>query len=145
MHRHKIYHLGLFYILLPELMLFRAGLPVDPSYVPERFLGLTDRMTFFQRVQNCLLYVYWDIMRSGVYPEFDELKVKHNIEPEISTFDSAKRARLYFFLGSFGLEFPRPLPPNTIYVLHSVGLEADQKVSSPENSLFFFSFLFDKT
>ena len=103
--------------------MFRAGLSIDPSYIPERQLGLTDRMTFTQRVQNVLAhgyyivlwYIIWDFRR------FDQLKVKHNIRPEISAYESNKQAVLYLFQGSFPLEFPRPMQPNTVHVFYKGG------------------------
>ena len=62
------------------------------------------------------------------FTHFDQLKIKHNIKPEISTFESMKQATLYLFQGSFALEFPRPMQPNTIYVLHTPGTSSNQTV-----------------
>ena len=102
---------------------------MDPSYIPARLLGLTDRMTFFQRVLNCIGHIF-ERNRPYVPNEFDKLKLKHNIKPEISTFESLQQARMNFFLGSFGFEYPRPMQPNTIYVLYSVGADSNQTVMS---------------
>ncbi|XP_022083211.1 UDP-glucuronosyltransferase 2B17-like [Acanthaster planci] len=100
-----------------------AGLPIEPSYVPEAVIGLTDRMTFLQRVQNVLAYEYYKILWSLAEDRkgFDQLKVKYNIRPEISTYESHKQASLYLCHGSFALEFPRPVQPNTVYVLQKAG------------------------
>ncbi|XP_022083855.1 UDP-glucuronosyltransferase 2B31-like [Acanthaster planci] len=65
----------------------RAGLPVNPSYIPDIDLELTDRMTILQRVKNVLAHYYHSYFspRSGIIPIdlCDELKVKYNIRPEI--------------------------------------------------------------
>ncbi|XP_022099589.1 UDP-glucuronosyltransferase 2B20-like [Acanthaster planci] len=107
-----------------------AGLPIEPSYVPELALGLTNKMTFLQRVQNTLAhYIYGFIhFRLGLckFDGYDKLKIKYNIKPEISTLESYKQAVLYFLHGSFALEFPRPLQPNTIVVLHNAGLHSNE-------------------
>ena len=114
------------------LFALRTGLPVDPSYIPERELGLTDRMTFLQRLQNFLNYHYQAFVHShlgvGNFVGYDKLKVKHNIKPEISTLESHKQALLHFMHGSFGLEFPRPLQPNIKYVLYHGGSNSNQMV-----------------
>ncbi|XP_038046930.1 UDP-glucuronosyltransferase 2B31-like [Patiria miniata] len=107
-----------------------SGLPIDPSYMPERLLGFTDRMTFLQRVQNYLAYHYDDFIFSLSFHDYDKLKIKHNIRPELSTYESKKQASLFLFLGSFGLEFARPMQPNTVYVLHSAGLGSNQTIEA---------------
>ncbi|XP_022102239.1 UDP-glucuronosyltransferase 2B20-like [Acanthaster planci] len=93
-------------------------------------MGLTDRMTFLQRLQNVLGHCYYNILhfQLGVanFVEYDKLKDKYNIKPEISTLESHKQALLYFMHGSFGLEFPRPLQPNIKYVLYHAGLNSNQ-------------------
>ncbi|XP_038046304.1 UDP-glucuronosyltransferase 2B10-like [Patiria miniata] len=109
-----------------------AGLPIDPSYIPERVLGLTDRMTFIQRVQNVLAHTYykfWRFLNVG-FRRFDQLKVKYNIRPELSTYESNKQASLYMFDGSFALEFPRPMQPNTIYVLFTAGSALNKTIEA---------------
>ena len=95
-------------------------------------MGLTDRMTFLQRLQNVLGYYYYTIMHfhlgAANFAKYDKLKVKYNIKPEISTLESHKQALLYFMHGSFGLEFPRPLQPNIKYVLYQGGSNYNQTV-----------------
>ncbi|XP_038046307.1 UDP-glucuronosyltransferase 2B31-like [Patiria miniata] len=109
-----------------------TGLPIDPSYIPERSLGFTDRMTFFQRVQNVLAHTYYGFYhyRLGLanFDSYDALKIKYNIRPDISTFESHKQALLLLLHGSFALEFPRPLLPNTVHVLHTPGLSSNQTI-----------------
>ncbi|XP_038050655.1 UDP-glucuronosyltransferase 2B10-like [Patiria miniata] len=107
-----------------------AGLPIDPSYIPERVLGLTDKMTFLQRVQNVLAHIYYRFWWFLIFDfkGFDQLKIKYNIRTEISTYESNKQASLYMFHGSFALEFPRPMQPNTIYVLFTAGSTPHKKI-----------------
>ncbi|XP_038052982.1 UDP-glucuronosyltransferase 2B31-like [Patiria miniata] len=118
------------FFAIPSRHAMWSGLPLAPSYVPERAMGLTDRMTFLQRVQNVLGHFYLGNilfpLGSCNFKVFDKLKVKYNIKPEISTLESHKQALLYFMHGSFGLEFPRPMNPNTIYVLYNGGLDPNQ-------------------
>ncbi|XP_022096338.1 UDP-glucuronosyltransferase 2B33-like [Acanthaster planci] len=104
--------------MVPSRQGYWNGLPVHPSYIPERVMGLTDRMTFLQRVQNVLAHYYYSFTHFYVgladFRGYDKLKVKYNIKPEISTFESYKQALLHFAHGSFGLEFPRPIQPNML-------------------------------
>ncbi|XP_022099575.1 UDP-glucuronosyltransferase-like [Acanthaster planci] len=118
------------FFAIPSKQGYWAGLPTEPSYVPEQALGLTNKMTFLQRVQNTLAhYIHGFIQfRMGVckFDGYDKLKIKYNIKPEISTLESYKQAVLYFLHGSFALEFPRPVQPNTIVVLHNAGRHSNE-------------------
>ena len=50
-----------------------AGLPMPSSYVPGTISGLTDSMTFTQRLENWLSYTVNELMYSYfVFPEWDE-------------------------------------------------------------------------
>ena len=105
-------------------------------------MGLTDRMTFLQRLQNVLGYYYYTIMHfhlgAANFAKYDKLKVKYNIKPEISTLESHKQALLHFMHGSFGLEFPRPLQPNIKYVhYHGGSNSTNQTVELPATTFQF--------
>ncbi|XP_038054099.1 UDP-glucuronosyltransferase 2B20-like [Patiria miniata] len=122
-------HSSVFFVI-PSKHGHWTGLPIDPSYIPERIMGLTNKMTFFQRVQNVLAHYFYGFVyfRLGIcnFDGYDKLKVKYNIKPEISTLESHKQALLYFLHGSFALEFARPMQPNTILVLHHPGVLSNQ-------------------
>jgi len=50
-----------------------GGLPSPPSYVPASVTGLTDQMSFVQRLQNFLFYFYMDLFFSKLWrDEWDE-------------------------------------------------------------------------
>ena len=50
-----------------------AGLPMPSSYVPSSTSGLTDNMTFVQRLENWLLYAVREVIYPYfVFPEWDE-------------------------------------------------------------------------
>ncbi|XP_038050212.1 UDP-glucuronosyltransferase 2C1-like [Patiria miniata] len=107
-----------------------TGLPIEPSYIPARSTGFTNKMTFPQRVKNVLAHYFYGVVlfRLGMcnFDGYDKLKVKYNIKPEMSTLESYKQALLYFLHGSFAFEFARPMQPNTILVLHHPGVHSNQ-------------------
>ena len=94
--------------------LSRFQVPTNPSYVPGRFLGYTDRMSLPQRIKNVLTHLLQELVQSSLTSMYHRLKIKHNIKPEVHMSDSIQQARLWFFNTNYPLEFPRPLHPNTI-------------------------------
>ncbi len=100
---------------------FRYGVPTNPSYLPEWSTRFTDKMTFFQRVQNVLSYAVMEHLNLGTLNPYQHLKLKYNIKPEISILQSFRQAELIVFNMNFPLEYPRPLHPNMILSTPIIG------------------------
>ncbi len=90
--------------------------PVNPAYSPELFTGYSDRMSFLQRVQNTLYSAFhWQLTKLS-YRHLDELKIKYDIKPKLSTLDTLSQAEILFITSDFVLDFPRPYQPNVVSV-----------------------------
>ena len=100
----------------PTMMLRIFGNPVNPSYTPEFVTGFSNRMTFLQRVKNTIFSGIQWMMTGLIYHFYDDLKLKYNIKPEMSTFESVPQAELFFICSHFVLDFPRAYQPNVISV-----------------------------
>ena len=91
---------------------FMHMIPMPVSYVPQMLIGLTDKMTFFERVLNLGVYLsLLTILNLGIGRPFNQLKVKYNIKPERSFQQAIADAELCLITADFALEYPQPLLP----------------------------------
>ncbi|KAK2142255.1 hypothetical protein LSH36_979g00029 [Paralvinella palmiformis] len=80
-------------------------IPSLPSFVPMLLTNFDDRMSFFQRFQNSLLYALCQILFTSVFPN-----------PPVSITEISQKYSLYFALNDISSEYPRPTMPNVIFV-----------------------------
>lgn len=91
------------------------GTPGNPSYVPVLFLDHSDRMGFFGRVENALVYVLHNLYyRYVVSTDSDGFSRKHLGEG--IPVDFMNNASLVLVNVHYSLSRPRPLAPNVIEV-----------------------------
>lgn len=99
---------------------FDNMIPMPVSYVPGLFSGLSDEMTFMERIINLLSYLliktFWiDLVYSSA---MNDHKIKYKIKPGKSYQDSIGDAELVLIEADFALEYPQPLLPgiyNKVY------------------------------
>ncbi|XP_070250130.1 UDP-glucuronosyltransferase 2A3-like [Myotis yumanensis] len=81
-------------------------LPTPPSYVPVQMVGLTDRMTFLERVKNTMLSVFFDLFSEykcfTFFDKFIPKYLKFFVAMKIEDFvqSSGKDGIVVFSLGS---------------------------------------------
>ncbi|XP_014415160.2 UDP-glucuronosyltransferase 3A1 isoform X1 [Camelus ferus] len=93
------------------------GPPSPLSYVPVFHSLLTDRMDFWGRVKNFLMFFNFCMRQRRIHSAFDKTIKEHFPEgsrPVLSHL--LKKAELWFVNSDFAFEFARPLLPNTVYV-----------------------------
>ena len=90
-------------------------MPPSPiSYVPLRMTGLTDKMSFLQRVMNLVAYVAFQVIANRFFlGTMAAVKAKYNITPGISCGEAFGRDELVIVASDFALEYPQPLLPST--------------------------------
>uniref|UniRef100_A0A8C3VQ32 UDP-glucuronosyltransferase n=1 Tax=Catagonus wagneri TaxID=51154 RepID=A0A8C3VQ32_9CETA len=93
-----------------------AGLPMPSSYVPSSTSGLTDKMTFIQRLENWLLYAMNEVIyQHFLFPEWDEYYSQVLGKP--TTFcETLGKAEMWLIRTSWDFEFPHPSLPNFEFV-----------------------------
>ncbi|XP_036819772.1 UDP-glucuronosyltransferase 2C1-like [Oncorhynchus mykiss] len=90
--------------------------PSPLSYVPFPVAELTDKMSFFERVLNFLVYVIRQYLyRQAIRPHYSAL-VSRYFGPEVDYFSLFQAADLWLMRVDFVFEFPRPTMPNIIYI-----------------------------
>ncbi|KAI4542870.1 hypothetical protein MG293_006996 [Ovis ammon polii] len=93
-----------------------AGLPMPSSYVPGTISGLTDSMTFTQRLENWLSYTVNELMYSYfVFPEWDEYYSKV-LGKSTKFCEIMGKAEMWLIRTSWDFEFPHPYLPNFEFV-----------------------------
>lgn len=94
-----------------------VGNPTQMSFVPHFQVKFTDKMTFFQRVVNVLMFLSESVAMDWFYMAKQE-KIYNdffpNPKPNLSTLH--KNVSLVLLNNHFSLHFPRPYVPNMIEV-----------------------------
>ncbi|XP_046695720.1 UDP-glucuronosyltransferase 2C1-like isoform X3 [Silurus meridionalis] len=97
---------------------FCGQMPAPPSYVPAAAAQghLTDRMNFFGRLENMLLYiVHTAIIKLHRPLSFDEHFLKINGKP-ITLCENIGKADIWLIRTYWDFEYPRPFLPNFKFV-----------------------------
>ncbi|XP_061787111.1 UDP glucuronosyltransferase 5 family, polypeptide D1 [Nerophis lumbriciformis] len=90
--------------------------PSPLSYVPVPGSGLTDKMDFFQRVKNVLLYSVSTFQRKFYLdPVFNAVCEKH-LKAGCDCTSLVQGADIWLFRSDFVFDFPRPTMPNVVYI-----------------------------
>ncbi|XP_046929921.1 UDP-glucuronosyltransferase 3A1-like isoform X1 [Lynx rufus] len=93
------------------------GLPNPVSYVPVFHSLLTDRMDFWGRVRNFLMFLDFFLRQWRIQSTFDITIKEHFPEDSRPVLSHLlRKAELWFVNSDFALEFARPLLPNTVYI-----------------------------
>lgn len=90
--------------------------PSPLSYIPVPGSGLTDKMTFIQRVQNMLFYSIIVFQQKFlVGPSYDAICAKY-FEGGCDVISLIQEADIWLFRSDFVFDFPRPTMPNVVYM-----------------------------
>ncbi|XP_072039715.1 UDP-glucuronosyltransferase 2C1-like [Amphiura filiformis] len=91
------------------------GFPSELSYVPQPFVGLPDKMTFSERVENVLLM----ILQRFIYPylflaDYRAIQKEQGIDMELDILDVMVKASLWISYTDLSLDYPQPTMPNYV-------------------------------
>ncbi|XP_041659600.1 UDP-glucuronosyltransferase 1A5-like [Cheilinus undulatus] len=90
--------------------------PSPLSYVPSLGSGLTDKMTFIQRVKNFFYHGVIEYQQRFLLgPRYESLCDKY-IEGGCSVTSLLQDADIWLFRSDFVFDFPRPTMPNVVYM-----------------------------
>ena len=92
-----------------------AQCPSPPSYVPRFFSGLSDTMTFPQRVKNMVIYGFESVICHIMYARFDELASRY-LEKDISYKELLSHGAIWLLRYDFAFLFPKPVMPNMVLI-----------------------------
>ena len=110
-------HLGLQkveFLPLPPSGDLLHRIPRPISYTSYLWVGLTDKMSFFERLVSLGAYIGGEVLvYLAITRPFNALKVKYKIKPDIDFRDSACDTQLLIMTADFAVEYPQPLLPGT--------------------------------
>ncbi|XP_028255002.1 UDP-glucuronosyltransferase 1-2-like [Parambassis ranga] len=90
--------------------------PSPLSYIPVPGSGLTDKMTFLQRVRNLLFYgIILFQQKILVGPSYNAICEKY-FEGGCDIISLLQDADIWLFRSDFVFDFPRPTMPNAVYI-----------------------------
>ncbi|KFO76427.1 UDP-glucuronosyltransferase 1-3, partial [Cuculus canorus] len=89
--------------------------PNPLSYIPRLFTFNSDRMTFFQRVENALVSLLEPMYCNGFYE--DALKLSSEVlQRDVSLTELVGSASIWLLRFDFVFEYVRPVMPNMVFV-----------------------------
>ncbi|KAL2088266.1 hypothetical protein ACEWY4_015165 [Coilia grayii] len=90
--------------------------PSPFSYIPATGSGLSDTMTFSERVKNVLFHLLLKVQNQIMLkPQYQAVCDKY-LTPKVDFFDLQQTADLWLMRVDFVFEFPRPTMPNVVYM-----------------------------
>ncbi|XP_071750391.2 UDP-glucuronosyltransferase 2C1-like isoform X1 [Centroberyx gerrardi] len=90
--------------------------PSPLSYIPMTGSGLSDKMTFVQRVKNQIFYFLWQAQdRFLIRPQYQAV-CDEFFGKDVDFYELLQGADLWLMRVDFVFEFPRPTMPNVIYM-----------------------------
>ncbi|XP_069839222.1 UDP-glucuronosyltransferase 1A5-like isoform X2 [Dendropsophus ebraccatus] len=89
--------------------------PIPLSYVPRMLTGLTDHMSFPQRVKNLLYDLTTPFLCNMAYTPYQQLASEF-LKRDVDLQEILGHAAIWLMRLDFVLDFPRPLMPNMIMI-----------------------------
>uniref|UniRef100_A0A8C3Q382 UDP-glucuronosyltransferase n=1 Tax=Geospiza parvula TaxID=87175 RepID=A0A8C3Q382_GEOPR len=103
-----------------------GGLPSPPSYVPASTMGLTHHMSFMERLQNLLFYIFTDLFFMKFWRDewdgyYSNVLGKAAVEwllflHTLCLLNTMGKAEIWLIRTYWDFEFPRPFLPNFEFV-----------------------------
>ncbi|ELK08683.1 UDP-glucuronosyltransferase 2A3 [Pteropus alecto] len=91
-------------------------IPSPPSYVPVPMMGLTDRMTFLERVKNTIFSVFFDFWIQDYDTHFWDQFYSEVLGRPTTLCETLGKAEIWLIRTYWDFEFPRPYLPNFKFV-----------------------------
>ncbi|KFP31628.1 UDP-glucuronosyltransferase 2A2, partial [Colius striatus] len=93
-----------------------GGLPSPPSYVPASTIGLTDQMSFLERLKNFLFYSYMDLSFFKFWSDELDGYYSNVLGRPTTLCETMGKAEIWLIRTYWDFEFPRPFLPNFEFV-----------------------------
>lgn len=116
----------------------RLANPTHTAYIPNNLMDYSDRMTFFERMENTLVTVYHQFYYEFFIFSRDEATVRKHLGRRVTGLRKFVRSTSLILVNThFSLNLPRPLVPNVIEVggIHIRNLQPLTKVSGLQGDL----------
>lgn len=92
------------------------GTTLLPSIYPSGESYLSQRMNFFQRFHNSLVYLKEKFFIRFLLWLYNPLRKKYNLNAQWTTREALSRSSLWLYDSDFYIDYPAPMLPNTVMV-----------------------------
>ncbi|XP_006893588.1 PREDICTED: UDP-glucuronosyltransferase 1-9-like [Elephantulus edwardii] len=89
--------------------------PSPVSYVPREFLGLSDTMTFTQRVRNQIFHLEEHLICSYFFKRVTET-LSEIFQKSVPLYDLYSLPSIWLLRTDFVLDYPKPVMPNMVFI-----------------------------
>ncbi|KAL6484205.1 hypothetical protein MHYP_G00062500 [Metynnis hypsauchen] len=104
------------YLSIPSIfMQGNLPCPIPVSYVPQRYMFYTDRVSFWQRTVNLMRNFQQPLACRYLYTQADKIASRF-LQRETSMVEIMSHAALWLMHFDFAFEFPRPVMPNVVMI-----------------------------
>ncbi|XP_061403610.1 UDP-glucuronosyltransferase 2A2-like [Lethenteron reissneri] len=93
-----------------------GAMPAPPSYVPMPVSNLPDHMHFWQRVQNTVMYFLSDLIHILMDGNNSNRIYAELLGEGTTICEVMSGAEFWLIRNNWDLDFPRPFPPNFVFV-----------------------------
>lgn len=107
-----------------------SGVPTPYSYVPNMFIGFTDKMSFWERFVNTFVSIFADLCLEYVNMPGQRETVRKHFPDSPPLEQLMENVDLILANSHFTTEYPRPMLPNTIPI---GGFHLQEKQTLPED------------
>ncbi|XP_047106804.1 UDP-glucosyltransferase 2-like [Schistocerca piceifrons] len=119
----------------PSSVYYNFGSAINPAFMPDMWLGYSDRMNFWQRLYNT--YFYLRLMHMWFCKEmpFQEALMRKHFGPDPpSVYEADRNVSLLITTNHFVMEYPHPHLPNIIDIT-GIHVATEQKPLSKPLSI----------
>ncbi|XP_016054818.1 PREDICTED: UDP-glucuronosyltransferase 2B31-like, partial [Miniopterus natalensis] len=95
---------------------YSGGLPFPPSYVPVVLSGLSDQMTFMERVENMIYVLYFDFWFQTYNQKKWDQFIREVLGRPTTLYELKSKAEMWLIRTYWDFEFPHPLLPHFEFV-----------------------------
>lgn len=129
-HKFKAPLVGLSSCTIMPYLNARFANPAHPAYIPNNFMDYSDKLTFFERVENTVMYLVNQIYFETVATSKDNAFIKKNFGEDMPEVEEIrKNSSLMLVNTQFSLSLPRPQVP-AIVEIGGVHLSKPKKLPS---------------
>ncbi|KAI8515626.1 UDP-glucuronosyltransferase 2A1 [Branchiostoma belcheri] len=102
-----------------------TGCPNPLAYVPTVSSGLSDRMTFLQRVKNVLVYFAFSTMSQLFFEKSYDDIAKRTIGDNFTISSALARTDVWLYQSDLMFDFPKPMMPNMVSIAGHVAQDVN--------------------
>lgn len=141
-HKFKAPLIGISSSTIMHWMNERFGNPSHPAYIPNNLMDFSDKLSFFERLENFLVGLIHQMFFTHIVARNDEQIARKYLGQELPPLDKIiMNSSLFLVNTHFTLNLPRPLVPGVIEV---GGIHINKVKLLPKVSTYYYYYIIKK-